>query len=224
MLTIYVLHIKELKDKENRERLQAFLPLSRRNKAFALKNEEDQLRCYGAGLLLAYGLAVRHIDYSKVSIETGERGKEFLPGFPSLHYNLSHAKDYVVCAFSDYEIGIDIEPIPYQKSVEQLSRIIARVGSDMEIARYQEAYDPEVFAHIWTQKESYVKALGTGIRDILGNTSIEREHSIASRVWDKDYIMSVCILGKEKIKPDWNIELVTFEQFINKMSEVCADA
>lgn len=224
MLTIYVLHIKELYAKENRERLQLFLPLSRKNKALALREDEDQLRCYGAGLLLAYGLRVRYIDYSKVLIETGERGKEFLPGFPSLHYNLSHAKDYVVCAFSDHEIGIDIEPIPYQKSVEQLSRVIARVGSDREIARYQESYDPEVFAHIWTQKESYVKAIGTGIRDILGKSSIEGEYSVASKKWEQDYIISVCTLGKEKIELDGNIEPVTFEQFINKMSEVCADA
>lgn len=39
----------------------------------------------------------------------GEHGKPFLSYRPSLHYNISHSGEYVVCILADQEVGIDIQ-------------------------------------------------------------------------------------------------------------------
>jgi len=59
-------------------------------------------------------------------------GKPFIRDVP-LYSNISHAGEWVVCAISDYEVGIDIE-------------CIKEIDYDM-----------------WTLKESYIKWLGTGL-------------------------------------------------------------
>ena len=42
-------------------------------------------------------------------LECTEDGKPFLPGLPDIHFNLSHSGDYIACAFSDQEVGLDLQ-------------------------------------------------------------------------------------------------------------------
>lgn len=42
-------------------------------------------------------------------LERTEDGKPFIPGLPDIHFNLSHSGEYIACAFSDKEIGLDLQ-------------------------------------------------------------------------------------------------------------------
>ena len=41
-------------------------------------------------------------------LERTEDGKPFIPGLADIHFNLSHSGDYIACAFSDQEVGLDL--------------------------------------------------------------------------------------------------------------------
>ena len=47
--------------------------------------------------------------FSPDLLERTEDGKPFIPGLPDIHFNLSHSGEYIACAFSDKEIGLDLQ-------------------------------------------------------------------------------------------------------------------
>ncbi|XP_057534190.1 uncharacterized protein LOC130812657 [Amaranthus tricolor] len=94
--------------------------------------------------------------------------------WPPLHFNLSHTSSMIACGITTYSpIGIDVENknrtlkneiIPFARrffslnEVEYLARIL-----DPEMQRQE-------FIKMWTLKEAYVKALGTGFSATPFNT------------------------------------------------------
>lgn len=93
----------------------------------------------------------------KLHFEKGERGKPFLRNNPCF-FSVSHSGGFVAVAVADEEIGIDIETIKQRRqSVEK------RVFNESEIKLIDESADcDEAFYRLWTLKESYLKAIGTG--------------------------------------------------------------
>ena len=108
---------------------------------------------------------VLHAEYRvnpcEVKIVTNEHSKPSLSGMPGLHFNISHSGDWVVSAFSEKPVGIDIEKI---KRVNL--QVAHRFFSSPEIGFLNEVMENERdlwFLKLWTIKESYLKALGTGL-------------------------------------------------------------
>ncbi len=100
--------------------------------------------------------------------DTGEHGKPALPpslaGDPPLVFNLSHTHGLVACVVSrGGDAGIDVETIDRVVSTRAIAR---RYFSPPELAAL-EACDPSRqqsrFIELWTLKESYLKAVGTGL-------------------------------------------------------------
>lgn len=97
-------------------------------------------------------------------------GKPYLEGMAELHYNLSHSGSWCVCAVSAVTVGIDVEQIREQKldwvlpylSEEEKDDLLGRAEGE-RIRRFYE---------IWTMKESYVKAVGTGLSLGLNTFSV----------------------------------------------------
>lgn len=102
--------------------------------------------------------------------EVNEYGKPFLRNHPArIKYNVSHSVDWIVVAFSNQPIGVDIERIR---------------NFDMEIAKNffateevcllkREADKDFSFCKLWTLKESYMKFLGTGFYEKLDSFAID---------------------------------------------------
>ena len=140
-------------------------------------------------LLLRQGLrSMRMASYAELFIpdmlDCTEDGKPYIPGLPDIHFNLSHSGDYIACAFSDKEVGLDLQE--HSRTHTSIVRIAKRFFSakEYEAILALPAEDPSVgpghptnaadsdnsacrlplFYNLWTIKEAYLKYLGCGLR------------------------------------------------------------
>ncbi len=99
-------------------------------------------------------------------VKTGRRrkGKPYSIDDPGLYFNMSNSGKFVTIAFSrDSELGIDIEQI---RPLPDLDEMIIRNFTSREI-RFINGKSGERttrFFRFWTIKESYLKAIGEGMR------------------------------------------------------------
>lgn len=131
----------------------------RLDKLRAAKNAARRAEGICAERLLIYALrdTMPEIKFP-VEIVTAESGKPELADVP-LCFSLSHSRDYCACTVYDRAIGVDI-----QKRAAADMRILERRFTLREREYVLNSADREAeFTRVWTMKESYVKALGTGI-------------------------------------------------------------
>lgn len=162
---ICVYDVSPLKIKENYQ--QAFLAASqqRKDKINELKSEKDKLLCLGADIAIKHILKTES-DFDETDVQYDSLGKPFLQNKrgEKAYISLSHSGDFVVCAISDMAVGADVEKIRKVnlKTTEKFSE------NEKEYILSQEC--PETaFFRIWTLKESYLKAIGKGIRQRLNS-------------------------------------------------------
>ena len=102
------------------------------------------------------------IEYTEdTPVIKGRMGKPSLAEHPHIHYNLSHANGIAACMVSDCECGIDCENVR-----DFRPNVMKRVFSDKEREMVENAPASDkslLFFRLWTLKEAYVKAIGTGI-------------------------------------------------------------
>lgn len=94
-------------------------------------------------------------------IARGEKGKPFIADKENIFFNISHSGDYVVCAVSDREIGIDIE-----KRAKARMEVAGRFFHKREVLALNALADDErnnLFYDYWSVKESFLKYIGTGL-------------------------------------------------------------
>ncbi len=107
-------------------------------------------------------LKLRCVNYDEdTPLARGRKGKPFLAERPDIHFNLSHSKGIAACIVSEHECGIDCEEVR-----EYRPAVVKRAFSESERIMIEEAPPEErdlLFFRLWTLKESYVKAIGTGI-------------------------------------------------------------
>ena len=80
----------------------------------------------------------------------------FLDAEHEFHFSLSHSGDYSICAVGKSPVGADIEAIGNDKE-----RIAERFFAKEEQGFIK---DSESFYRIWTLKESFMKAVGLGMK------------------------------------------------------------
>lgn len=102
------------------------------------------------------------VDYSESTpIVKGKHGKPSLAEHPEIQYNLSHGDGIAACIVGEKECGIDCERVrTYHVNV------VKKVFSEAEKALIENMEESEkdlLFFRLWTLKESYIKALGTGL-------------------------------------------------------------
>ena len=125
--------------------------------------KDDRQRSMGATLLIDYLLCTHYgLREQAVAYTYTSAGKPSLVGNPDLHFSLSHAGQYAICAFSDQvELGIDIEAlVPYDEAVASLCM-------DEDERQSLESLPPEqhaaTFITSWCIKEAVLKLSGVGL-------------------------------------------------------------
>ncbi len=86
-------------------------------------------------------------------------------------FNISHSGKYVVVAFSDYSLGIDIEEIK-SIDVEPLAKML---HTDEYQYLKNNNFNQAAFYSLWTKKEAFLKAIGIGFIDGIDRISILKD-------------------------------------------------
>ena len=105
-----------------------------------------------------------HLEPGQLIFSRAIQGKPFLVNTPlPLYFNLSHSWNYAVLAVSSAgDLGVDIE----SKRERSYLKIADRFFHEHEkehITRCDPAHREQLFYKLWTLKEAFFKALGTGI-------------------------------------------------------------
>ena len=125
----------------------------------ALASNESALAHFILKSFLATHLS---LEFEKLEICSDVKGKPFLADHPEIHLSISHSAEHILVAISSAPIGLDIEQ--ERKVSEQL---IKRCLSTEELQKLDQAGNNReaTFLKIWTEKEAYLKFLGTGFLD-----------------------------------------------------------
>lgn len=107
--------------------------------------------------------------------EIHEKGRPFIASgqAPGLDFNIAHTVGMVVMAAGfEVRVGVDVEALARRRSME----IARRYFSSREIAGLEALpVDAQArrFLELWTLKEAYLKAIGTGIAGGLGTMTFD---------------------------------------------------
>lgn len=138
----------------------------RKRRADRYRRREDSLRCVAADALLRYALGTASYTARKAP-----NGKPFIEGKENFHYNLSHGGNWVVIAYGDSEVGVDVEELRADTDIEAIARRFFTTGEQRYVFE-EENNQRQRFFEIWTGKESYLKYLGTGLTKDLTSFSV----------------------------------------------------
>lgn len=170
-------------------------------------------------------------------------------------YNVSHAGDWVVLAAAEEaRLGVDVMRTRDSRveRLEEFFRLMRRQFTDQEwvtINGGKEDSDEtrlERFFRHWTLKESYVKAVGTGLNidlrtlnfklsepsvecQVISSTKLEVDEEITSwlfeeSILDKEHAVSVAVDGSSPVRIDAvKFEVLNIDQIFELMSLNIAD-
>ncbi len=93
--------------------------------------------------------------------------------YGSISYSKSHSGNLVIFAFTKFDVGIDLEEITDHENNLLL----------MDILHPEESFSPNDFFKVWTQKEAYLKFIGTGLNLPMSSVklTVENEGHVGAR-------------------------------------------
>ncbi|WP_226701827.1 4'-phosphopantetheinyl transferase family protein [Microbulbifer elongatus] len=104
-------------------------------------------------------------------------GKPLLVDFPELHFSLSHSGQWIALAVScEAPIGIDIEQPNKPRDFLRIARHYFHPQECTLLESPPRELMPMHFYRLWTMKEAFFKARGTGISEGLGRINLARFH------------------------------------------------
>ena len=126
-------------------------------------------------------------------------GKPVLEGREDLHFSLTHCDGLAACLVAPAVCGVDAEAIRPLRA-----RVLRRAFSPDEQAQVLGSPCPdEAFFRLWTLKESYLKATGTGLSFplarvpvALGPGGLPRSLDPAWRFWQAEaggFLLAACV-------------------------------
>jgi 4'-phosphopantetheinyl transferase len=168
--------------------LASILPPYRTQKAGRYRKRSDRVNCITAFAMLAYLLKTNYDRDLPEKEILNAYGKPLLD--PALWMSISHCNGAVCCCTSTGKVGVDAEDM-----VTRSADLAGTVLSAAEYAIWAEAGDRDrCFTEFWTQKEAYLKFLGTGLTDDLTSIGVEVRQDIFSfqTVWRGGICISTC--------------------------------
>lgn len=140
------------------------IPKWRLDKAMSYRFDIDRFLCVKSFLMLENMLREHFGLVGCPEFSYDGYGKPYFRDYPELFINISHCHRGIACAVMDRPVGIDIEEIQFD---EALSKVIFN-PEELEVVRSADEQAVK-FTEFWTQKESFLKLTGEGIRDDMKN-------------------------------------------------------
>ena len=199
---VYICDVRALGEGDKFSDWYEKMPEYRREKIDKMKPEGGKRLSLGAGILFCEGLKSYGLDPQDVKIELGENETPFISD-TGLSFNLSHSKDVAVGAFSEKEVGIDVEKVKeFKKTLveyvfdeSEINAVKEEAGSDLDL-------ENSLYTKLWTMKESLMKYCGKGIsmspkKIVISENSVSYEGKKLENITFThfeygDYHISVC--------------------------------
>ena len=157
MIKLYACDIRTLCDPAENQDILSGLSQYRKEKIMRYKFADDRKRSLACGLILKKILPCYGLSESSIVL-----GKNDKPECDGIKFSVSHSGDYSVAAFSEKNIGCDIEklrPAPIRIAQSKF----ADGERDFIFSQKTDKEKDEAFFRIWTLKESYLKYTGDGL-------------------------------------------------------------
>ena len=172
MSKLLVFDITNLTNLDVYNKLKKAVSTARRNNSEKYLFFEDAKRCICAEAIMRFYL-IKYLGINNSEIEIGynDYGKPFLKNI-QLYFSLSHSNKWVVCGWSNNEIGVDIEEVNKVNIDIAKSMFCEDEYNYIKFGNEYEQY--KKFIQIWTLKESYIKYLGKGLSIPLNSFCIKK--------------------------------------------------
>lgn len=157
------------------------------------------------------------LRWKDIEILRSERGKPYFKN-KTLNFNVSHQGGYAILAaeVGDFNVGCDVMTVEYRKD-EKLRDYLKIMTKQLSTDEYKMLTNPaksehdvcRLFCRLWCLKESYVKALGTGINLHMGELSfdIKDEH-----LTENKFVTSTTITVKGELQQNWSFHEILVDK------------
>ncbi|MGE5403670.1 MAG: 4'-phosphopantetheinyl transferase family protein [Candidatus Saccharibacteria bacterium] len=205
MVEVYSLHIQESLDHSLFHTAQTLIGSDKRERMHKFLRLEDSVRLVLTDVLIRSVIVAKTgLRNSQIVFGKSRFGKPYLKGCQDFRFSLSHSGDWVVCSIGREENGVDVEHVqPINLKIAQ--RFFTKHEYDA-ILQKPLTDRSRAFYKLWTLKESYVKAIGTGLTTPMDSFVVEEsndscsikvlgmkmDYSLKTYDLDSDYCVSVC--------------------------------
>ncbi|HEX3022520.1 MAG TPA: 4'-phosphopantetheinyl transferase superfamily protein [Lachnospiraceae bacterium] len=165
-LRVYALEIKDFISYIRFLHFIDYVDDEKRKRIFKFYHLEDAQRCLFSDLLARYmlwkstGESIRNTAF-----QVGSYGKPYCSNF-DIHFNISHSDRMILGVIGNSEVGIDIERIT-GADIDIAKQFFTEDERNLILSQKDEDIRSKVFFEIWTRKESFLKAIGTGLNTSL---------------------------------------------------------
>ncbi len=184
----------------------------RQKRAMKAEDRWERLRSLAGSLLVEQMIREEGEFDQKFPLEMSytPKGKPFLEEGIPYTFNLSHSGVLVACALGQEELGVDVQ---HFRGVRH--HIVEGIFSPGEKEWIRKQEDGEkAFYQIWSLKESFAKAVGTGITLPLSRVSFQISEEIRviqdvnpcfyhAGVYETGREYSLALVGREKIPTEY---------------------
>lgn len=192
-----------------------FVSEEKRKRAERFRFWNDTKRCVIGEIMVRYAIHnLFNTNAHEIEFELLEYGKPVVKGHKEWQFNLSHSDQWVICAVGMSPVGIDVEKMNIRHM--GIANCFYTPNENARIQAFLNDRDRLIeFYKLWTLKESYMKAIGLGLRKgmdtfefhlegdkeiLFENDTYNRDFSFYSMILDEQYMMSLCYNSSEKVR------------------------
>lgn len=222
VINIYVLNIEKFISDDKLIILLNYVNKDKRTRILKYHHKEDSQRCLFGDLLARYMIFKRiGIKMSEIVFKYNEFMKPYID-YENVYFNISHSENVILGIIDENQVGVDVEKI-----ADINIKIAEQFFSINEINYiYKNPNMKKSFYDIWTRKESFIKAIGTGLNTSLDSFDASENvikfngyyYYLNNINIFKEYVGAVCSRGKETIYNIINISILDFIDEIENMN------
>ena len=189
---LYYLPINTLINKLTFNKLLSFISIENKEQIKRYHFDIDKkLKLYSDVMVRIIVCQMFGLNNSEIVFEKEEHGKPYIKGVNNFHYNISHTRNAIVIAVSEFSVGVDIEKI--KKTDLKIANRFFTINEREYINQNDQEKD-KLFYEIWTKKEAYIKYIGKGLAMSLNSFDV-LDSKISNHIYTfekDDYIISTC--------------------------------
>ena len=187
MITLYITTIEKVKDNNIFEHILSNASNYSKEKYLSYKSEQARFECIAATYLIDEYLKTQKLNEKDMEYGVTEKGKPYFKNNKDIYFSISHSKNLVGVAFSDKEVGFDIQVVKrvtdnlFKRvlSEEELAAVGAKL-CEPTVGASSKSPIESIFFYNWVKKEAILKRDGTGLVNDMIN--IHDEYGIVKKI------------------------------------------